>query len=113
METQHPDRKLKDPGRRTFLKAVTLVPTVTLAVNGATPSLTSSVANTESFSEKFTPIDLAPYFNASPINFGPRDRAKELGGDSAHDGLIRTPAGVKNLRGIPFVLGSESIEEKC
>ena len=114
MDSQHPDRTLKDRGRRTFLKAVTLgVPTLTLALNGAAPSVTSSGASTKSFSGKFTPVDLAPYFNASPINFGPRGRAKELGGDSAQDGLIRTPAGVQNLQGIPFLLGAEGVEEKC
>jgi hypothetical protein len=63
-------------------------------------------------SDKFTPLDLSPYFNASPRSFGPSPQAREMGGDSARDGLIRTPAGEANFWGVPFRLGPEGLDEK-
>ncbi len=38
--------------------------------------------------------------------------AKELGGDSARDGLVRTPAGNQNFQGMPFRLGPEGSGEE-
>ncbi|PYV44595.1 MAG: hypothetical protein DMG06_05885 [Acidobacteria bacterium] len=61
---------------------------------------------------KFKPIDLTPYFTSSPLDFGPRPQAKELGGASAQDGLIRTPTGKQDFRGIPFWLGPEGTKER-
>jgi hypothetical protein len=40
-------------------------------------------ASREDVGEKFTPIDLSRYFNASPTDFGPRAWAKGMGGESA------------------------------
>src|SRR4029077_16913993 len=62
--------------------------------------------------KKFRPIDLAPYFTASASDFGAREQAKELGGVSAKDGLIRTPTGKQTFRGIPFLLGAEGIMKR-
>ena len=59
-------------------------------------------------SDKFTPLDLSQYFNASPRSFGPRAQAREM----ASDGLIRTPAGERNFWGVPFRLGADGLEEK-
>ena len=66
----------------------------------------------EAVSPKFTPVDLSPYFNVSPRDFGPREKAKEIGGGSARDGLIRVPTGKETLQGIPFWLGPEGLERK-
>lgn len=63
-------------------------------------------------SAKFTPIDLSPYFNASPPEFGPREKAKEIGGECARDGIIRVPTGRKALHGVPFWLGPEGVDGK-
>ena len=65
-----------------------------------------------SASQKFTPIDLGPYFNVTPAQFGPRPQAREFGAGSNRDGLIRTPAGQQSMRGIPFQLGPEGVEVK-
>ncbi len=61
---------------------------------------------------KFAPVELSSHFNASASDFGPRDRAKAMGGPSQQDGLIHTPSGKKNFRGIPFLLGSEGSQAK-
>jgi len=61
---------------------------------------------------KFTPIDLSAFFNCSAQDFGPRERAKRLGGDSARDGLIRVPGGKQSLLGVPFWLGPEGVDRK-
>src|SRR5262249_13754719 len=63
-------------------------------------------------SRKFTPIDLTPFYNCSPADFGPRDRARSLIGYESRPGLIRTPAGRQNLRGIPFLLGNGAWNQK-
>src|SRR5256884_4472568 len=63
-------------------------------------------------SEKFTSIDLSRYFNVSPAQFGEREQAKELSGESALDGLVHTPTGSQNFRGIPFLLGGGGAKEK-
>jgi hypothetical protein len=62
--------------------------------------------------QKFTPIDLRPYFNTSSVDFGPREKAKGLTGESANDGLIRMPGNNQTFRGIPFRLGPEGIHHK-
>jgi len=56
---------------------------------------------------RFAPVALISHFNASPSDFGPRDLAKAMGGPSQQDGLIHTPSGKQNFRGIPFLLGAE------
>jgi hypothetical protein len=63
-------------------------------------------------SNKFAPIDMSAYFNASSLDWGPHQRTKNLSGNSQKDGLGRTPAGKQNLRGIPFFLGPKGIDRK-
>ncbi len=60
----------------------------------------------------FAPVELISHFNASPSDFGPRELAKNMGGASQQDGLIHTPSGKQNFRGIPFLLGSEGAQAK-
>src|SRR5208283_2240266 len=104
--------------RRTFLGAVgTTVPTLQLMGRAATaPGRTGAGSRSESSqafnSEKFTPLDLAPFFNCSPADFGPREQAKSLLGYAGRPGLIRTPAGRQSLRGIPFYLSPGGWDEK-
>jgi hypothetical protein len=62
---------------------------------------------------KFTPIDLGPYFNTSSAGFGPRERARQMGGlDGPQGDLVRTPGGKQELQGIPFLLGPEDVQQK-
>jgi hypothetical protein len=86
-------------------------PTLKLVLGGK-PAWAAARAGAEAASGKFTPLDLTQVFNASSADFGPRQKAKHLSGDSSKDGLIRPPAGAQNLRGIPFRLGPASVKEK-
>jgi hypothetical protein len=112
-----PDSK-KEMTRRTFLGGVAAtVPTIQFLGSGAaelgnaeTGSLSGSGKATHS--GKFTPIVLTQFFNCSPADFGPRTPAKHLDGYADRDELIRTPAGLKSLRGIPFLLGSGEWDQK-
>ena len=103
-----------DRSRRDFLRAVgTGAPTLSLVLHGSTArSPQVSDIMSASASQKFTPIDLGPYFNVTPAQFGPRPQAREFGAGSNRDGLIRTPAGQQSMRGIPFQLGPEGVEVK-
>lgn len=84
-----------DCKRRTFLAtAGTGIPTLRLLASGA------AAADAE-HPGKFTPIDLARLFNASPADFGPRKPLRPL----SPDALVHTLAGNHELRGIPFRLG--------
>ena len=107
--------KKMDRSRRAFLKTVgTGVPTISLVLNeaqGGTPPPSGAAAPPGPL-PKFIPIDLTRFFNCSPKDFGPRERAKELGGHSASDGLIRMPGGSQLLQGISFQLGPEAVEKK-
>lgn len=101
--------------RRNFLHTVGVgVPTLRLMLNKkAGGSGIEEVQDGAAIvSKKFTSVDLARYFNASPKEFGPRAQAKLLGGASIRDGLIRLPNGKRILRGIPFLLGPEGVESK-
>jgi len=98
--------------RRFFLRTVGAVPpTLKLMLDG-TPARAAARAGAEFSREKFTPVDLTRVFTGSPANFGPREKAKQLSGDSQRDGLIRPPTGAQNLRGIPFQLGAAGVQEK-
>jgi hypothetical protein len=104
----------KDWSRRNFLKTVgSAVPTLKLVVDG-TGARASSLrpSQQQRMEDKFIPVDLALYFTASSSDFGPRNLAKELGGPSATDSLIRTPSGKQSFRGIPFSLGPEDTSQK-
>lgn len=62
--------------------------------------------------DKFTPIDLSNYFNSSARDFGRREQAALIGGESACDLLIRVPGGKRDLHGIPFALGPEELPSR-
>lgn len=101
--------------RREFLLTVgATAPTISLMEGGASggaPGPTPA-ADARDANGKFTPVDLGAYFNSSSQEFGPRERAALIGGDSAKDSLIRVPGGKRDLQGIPFVLGPEDLQRK-
>ena len=100
-----------DCSRRAFLRNVsTGIPTVTLILR-ETEALATALIE-EPTSGKFTPVALGQFFNASSIDFGPRERAMPLSATGPPDGLIRTPGGRQNFRGIPFWLGQEGVQNK-
>ncbi|HEX5412645.1 MAG TPA: CehA/McbA family metallohydrolase [Terriglobia bacterium] len=100
--------------RREFLYRVGAgVPTLSVAVESAAVARPISNSEPAASSDKFTPIDLSAHFNASPRDFGPRDRARAfLGGEAEKDGLVRTPAGNRRLQGAPFRLGPGGADQK-
>jgi len=104
----------QDWTRRAFLQNIGVgVPTVKLMLSGGPLAAAGAQARPgEVASAKFTPVDLSAHFTASPSDFGPREQAKRMGGASAQDGLLRTPAGKQNFRGIPFLLGPEGMQSK-
>src|SRR5688500_9553022 len=61
---------------------------------------------------KAEPLDCSKYFNASAVEFGPRDAAARLTRESGQDRLIRLPGGERVLRGLPFRLGPEDVKRK-
>lgn len=100
--------------RREFLATVGAgAPTIRLmgAPGGSAPHPAAQEA-TPVGSGKFTPIDLGAYFNSSSQEFGTRDKAALIGGDSAKDSLIRVPGGKRDMAGIPFLLGPEDLTSK-
>ena len=100
--------------RRDFLQTVgSSVPTLNLMLGGVVASTPLSVELVQSEQmSKFRPIDLTPFFTASPVDFGPHEAARSLSGGSDKDGLIRTPAGKQDFRGIPFWFGVEGVDQK-
>jgi hypothetical protein len=108
--------KTSAPGfsRREFLLTVgATAPTISLTEGGARgvppPSLGPEAVDA---SGKFTPIKLSAYFNSSAREFGTREKAALIGGDSAQDSLIRVPGGTRDMQGIPFILGPEDLQSK-
>ncbi len=100
--------------RRAFLQTMSVqVPTLSLVME-VLPGCGEEAASAPPAvdSAKFTPLDLRPYFTGSPADFGPREKARSLGGDSAKDALVRMPAGNQNFRGIPFQLGPGDVAAK-
>ncbi|HUS05007.1 MAG TPA: CehA/McbA family metallohydrolase [Bryobacteraceae bacterium] len=81
-----------------------------LKTAGASPMLQviGGAAAADAASTVFTPIDVSRWFNASATDFGPRDIIRTR----VADGLIRTPAGKQQMRGIPFLMGSGDIHQK-
>ena len=94
--------------RRSFLQTVGAAPTLSLVLQGQARAQAADPPP----SDKFSPIDLRRLFNASSHDLGSRDEFRRLGGDCAEDGLLRTPSGRQALRGLPFRLGPESLNEK-
>jgi hypothetical protein len=76
---------------------------------GAAPFLQAvgTAVDADAVESVFTPIDLARYYNASATEFGPRDQLRYRS-----EGLIRTPGGKQQLRGIPFLLGTGDVKRK-
>ena len=107
-------RSIRSRSRRKFLQLMgSTVPTLTLMGGGGTATATARPAPATGVDgAKFTPINLSRYFNASSADFGAHEQAKEIGSESAVDGLLRVPAGRQALRGIPFALGPECVREK-
>ncbi|HKT13415.1 MAG TPA: CehA/McbA family metallohydrolase [Terriglobia bacterium] len=101
--------------RREFLYRVGAgVPTLSVALEGAAAAQAGGGPAPADTNNKFTPLDLSSHFNASPRDFGPRDRARKfLGGEAEKDGLVRTLGGNRRLQGAPFRLGPEGIDPKC
>ena len=92
--------KKEGHSRRKFLQTVgTSVPTLTMVLNEATGAggMPPRSAAPPGPPPKFTPVDLGALFNCSAREFGSRPRAKELGGDSASDGLVRMPGRIQQL----------------
>jgi hypothetical protein len=97
--------------RRAFLQTVGVqVPTLSLMM--AVPGVAAAASAPAVDTQKFTPLDLEPYFTASTIEFGPRDNARGFGRDSQRDGLVRVPAGRQTFHGVPFALGPEDTGSK-
>jgi hypothetical protein len=114
MDPQDTKEPSRDQTRRTFLQAVGAgVPTLTILLRGTTSESDGpSESSSEKAGQKFTPVDLQSYFNTSSVDFGPREKAKGLTGESGNDGLIRMPGGNQTFRGIPFRLGRQGIHDK-
>jgi len=99
--------------RRNFLQTVGgTLPSLKLLAERSPASRSHTGSKQELSLEKFRPIDLTAYFSASATDFGTRAQAKGLDGVSAKDGLVRSPGGKQNFRGIPFLLGAEGIKNK-
>lgn len=99
--------------RRTFLQTMgSAVPTLKQVRTAERRRVEKTFEQQPDSRSKFTPIDLSSFFNASAADFGPREQAKKFSGDSARDGLIRTPGGRQSFRGIPFALGKQGIRQK-
>src|SRR5689334_7258129 len=95
--------------RRSFLRSASgVLPTMELLQEEAAAD---PEPETTDAAHKYTPIDLARYFTATPSDFGSREPAKNLRG-AARDGLIRTPSSKQVFRGIPFSLGPEGVTAK-
>jgi len=89
--------------RRTFLQTVSAgAPTLSLVLER---EASRQPVPPPVRAEKCSPIDFTALFNASSRDLGPR---KQVAGD----GLLRTPAGNQSLRGVPFRLGPDGLDDK-
>jgi len=100
--------------RMDFLRTVGAnVATLSLLIGGLDTAEAQNAKPGQGFDKsKFTSLDLSPFFNCSSADLGPHPKARELGGESVRDGLIRTPGGEQCFRGIPFRLGPENLQDK-
>ncbi|MFB3825317.1 MAG: CehA/McbA family metallohydrolase [Bryobacteraceae bacterium] len=88
--------------RRSFLQGIGAgAPALELVATAAAPA----------GPEKFTPVPLDKYFNASAREFGPRAAARSLN-PPAGDDLIHAPAGEQQFQGVPFRLGPADVDRK-
>ncbi len=107
-------KSLRNKSRRRFLQTVGAgVPTLSLALQDPRAATGGPAGGPPPGPPgKFSPLDLKGLFNCSAKDFGPRDRARQIGGEAAKDGLVRMPGGKQALQGIPFALGPEDIAKK-
>lgn len=114
MRPKNTKRQASGVSRREFLATVgATAPTLSLMGSKASgPEGSAAGPEVPDASGKFTTIDLTSYFNSSSQEFGARDKAAMIGGDSAKDSLIRVPGGKRDLQGIPFLLGPEDLQSK-
>ena len=105
---------LPEFSRRDFLLTVgATAPTISLMGSEAGgPPSPGPQGEARDGGDKFTPIDLGAYFNSSSQEFGTREKAALIGGESAKDSLIRVPGGKHNVQGVPFALGPEDLQSK-
>ena len=114
MRPSKSDASVPGVSRREFLMTVgATAPTLRLMEGeaGGAPGVVPQ-PDAEASRGKFTPIDLSAHFNSSSQEFGTREKAALIGGESARDSLIRVPAGKRDLQGIPFTLGPEDLQSK-
>lgn len=103
------EKQAHDWSRRNFLQvAGASAPTLKLLLDATSAGGEATGSNPGYDSHKFTPVDLSPFFNSSPADFGSRQQAKKLSGECSLDGLVHTPGGEQTLQGIPFLLGQQS-----
>jgi hypothetical protein len=112
----------ENTSRRKFLKTVGVsLPTLTVFTRDAMGTTGEELKGPDEASPlRFVPIELSGYFNCSPIDYGPQERAKgtaalpylRISGETGEDGLIRTPAGRQAFQGIPFSLGPDGTASK-
>jgi hypothetical protein len=105
---------LADEGitKREFIQAVGGgVPTV-LALSQNLAAAQTAAGQTPAVTRKAEALDCSKYFNASAVDFGPRDAAAGLTTESRQDRLVRLPGGERVLRGMPFRLGPEDVTRK-
>src|SRR6266516_3082798 len=104
-----------DWSRRNFMQRTSSgVPTLAFMLQKSIAAPASpGTKNKQTVSDKFVPIDLTRRFTATPADFGPRERAKGLSGETRESGLISMPRGHRVFRGIPFLLGPEEATKKC
>lgn len=115
MDSKRPTKPAQGVSRRDFLRAVgATAPTISLMAAAASSAAEPPLPRPESNEAdgKFTPVDLSTYFNSSSREFGTREKAGFIGGDSSKDFLIRVPTGRRDMQGIPFILGAEDLESK-
>jgi len=100
--------------RREFLLTVGATAPAIRLMEGAPGGATAPALGAEDgeVRPQFTPINLGDHFTSSSREFGTRERAALIGGDSAKDFLIRVPGGSQILQGIPFAFGPEDLQSK-
>jgi hypothetical protein len=104
-----------DQSRRKFLQTVGVgVPTLSIVFDGpkGAAGLPHGGAAFPGPNSKFKPVDLTTIYNCSSQDFGTRERAKAMGGETVADGLIRLPGGAQTFLGIPFLLGPQDLAAK-
>ena len=84
--------------RRDVLKGASVAPMLQIAGTAAAADASGA----------FEPLDINRFFNASATDFGAREPMRSR----AEDGLIRTPGGKQQMRGIPFLMGSGDVKTK-